>query len=851
MKRLLFILYVTLAAVCSMQAGQVSETDARQVADSFFHQKSSRFTAQSGPAATQLVYTAESNRFYVYNHGGRGGFVIVAGDDRLPQVLGYGDKGDFTALSMPPAVRYWMDVMNRQIAYLQSHGDAVVHRPAMQETAVAPLLTTQWDQGAPYNNYCPTYDIPNGGTSRAVTGCVATAEAQVMNYYQWPPVGRGSHSYVCNVNDVTPTELTADYSQSVYRWDLMLDNYDESSPAESCDAVARLMSDVGISVDMGYGSSSGASEYAASQGLVRYFGYGNKCYWLDRDYYSAEEWDQFLYDELSQRRPVMYCGHAYDGGHAFVLDGFDNDGYIHVNWGWGGSYDGYFLVSFLAPTAGMNFQYIQDGLFGLVPETQVADVADVLYIRGGMVPVTQAAPLGTEVSVKIDQLLVQGNMLDTAGYDMRYNRKMYYALIPMSLGIFDKDGVERQSMQFNYKNYLSGWGSTGDQLNLSIPESLEDGEYKLKLAYSLDKGNHYDQSVSDYSGKETYVKLLVRNDTAYLSDCFLYNTYSLESMVVPRGITVDRPFNVQVKMSYEMPWGGSGDGPLGNVYLSILKDGQEVANSEMYEVMIPVNTDVTCDMQITAPSQWGVYDLVLKDESGNQMMRIEQWQGAEDVMATIFVLPICQELFEDFEGMTANNSTTDKNVEGNFITWSFNKSGVRAPGEGLCNGEHSVMMKKPSTIMTSQPLRHNFFMAQATFFNPSSTLAKYKLEYSVDGGSTWERAYTIDSLDVAEIPEKSQTLATWNLNLSSSQPAQFRIAMIGGGSGPTYVDDIVLYFIDQNGDVNGDGEINIADVNAVISAILTGEIRTAADVNGDGEVNIADVNAVITLILQG
>jgi len=267
--------------------------------------------------------------------------------------------------------------------------------------------------------------------------------------------------------------------------------------------------------------------------------------------------------------------------------------------------------------------------------------------------------------------------------------------------------------------------------------------------------------------------------------------------------------------------------------------------------MIPVNTDVTCDMEITAPSQWGVYDLVLKDESGNQMMRIEQWQGAEDVMATIFVLPICQELFEDFEGMTANNSTTDKNVEGNFITWSFNKSGVRAPGEGLCNGEHSVMMKKPSTIMTSQPLRHNFFMAQATFFNPSSTLAKYKLEYSVDGGSTWERAYTIDSLDDAEIPEKSQTLATWNLNLSSSQPAQFRIAMIGGGSGPTYVDDIVLYFIDQNGDVNGDGEINIADVNAVISAILTGEIRTAADVNGDGEVNIADVNAVITLILQG
>ena len=848
MKRFIILFCVTLATVCSLQAGHVNETDARKVADRFFSEKSPRLSAQPGSIATRLAYTAECDRFYVYENSARGGFVIVTGDDRLPRVLGYGDAGDFSSASLPPAVRYWMDEMNRQIAFLQSHDEVAAHRPAKRESVVEPLLTTSWDQGAPYNNYCPTYETVNGGTNRAVTGCVATATAQVMNYYEWPVVGTGSHSYTCNVNDVTLTELSADFSQSVYHWDLMLDIYDGNSSPESCDAVARLMSDVGISMDMGYGSSSGASEYAASRGLIRYFGYSDKCYWLSRDYYSAAEWDQFLVDELSERRPVMYCGYAFDGGHAFVLDGFNADGYYHVNWGWGGSYDGYFLVSLLAPTTGMNFEYGQDGLFGLVPAPRADEVDDVLYIRSGLVPVTTSVPLGSEAVLNIDQLLAEGNMLDTAGYDQMNNRKMYYALIPMSVGLFDMDGTALINQEFSYKQYLSGyWGPSGEQLRLALPESLTDGEYKVKLAYSMDEGAHYDKPVFDYSGKELYVKMLVVDGIAYLTDCFLYNTYSLESVVVPRGITIDRPFKTIVKLSYNRPW-TTGDGPLGNVYLSVLKDGESVANSELYEVMIPCNSEMTYEIEMTAPSQWGVYELVLNDESGNQMMKQDMWQGSEDVTTTIFVLPVCQELLEDFESMTANSSTSDKNVQGNFTTWNFNKSGVRAPGEGQCNGTNAVMMKKPSTLYTAQPLSHNFFMAQATFFNPTSTLAKYKLEYSLDG-STWNLAYTIDSLEVAEVPEKSQTLATWNLELTTAQPAQFRIAMIGGGSGATYVDDFTLYYTDRSGDVNGDGEVNIADINAIIDMILGDNIGNTGDVNGDGEVNIADINAIIDIIL--
>ena len=418
------------------------------------------------------------------------------------------------------------------------------------------------------------------------------------------------------------------------------------------------------------------------------------------------------------------------------------------------------------------------------------------------------------------------------------------------MGIFDKDGVERLNKQFPYKEYF-GWGAPPQEApNLDLPESLEDGEYQIKLAYSLDEGAHYDQPVFDYSGKEAYVKMIVRNDTAYLSDCFLYNTYSLESLEVPRGVTIDQPFTVTVKMSYNRPWGPA-DSPVGNVYLSILKDGHVVTNSELYEVMIPVNTEVTYEMQITAPEEWGVYELVLNDESGNQMMRIGQWMDSEDVMVTFFVLPICEELLEDFEAMPTSNSTSAQNVQGNFTTWSFNKSGVRAPGEGKCNGAHAVMMKLPSTISSTQPLSRNFFMAQATFFNPTAVDSKYKLEYSLDGGSTWNIANTMYNLEAVEVESKGQVLATWTLDLTADQPALFRIAMIGGGNGTTYVDDIVLYYTDQlAGDVNGDGEVNIADVNVIIDMILKGINESKGDVNGDGEVNIADVNAIIAIILS-
>ena len=855
MKRLLFLLFaVTMLVPCMMHGTPVSIADARRVADGFFTSASHRLPASGDQSMTRLAYTAPQGRFFVFDRGARSGFVIVSGDDRLPQVLGYGAEGDFSSPTLPPAVQYWMEFLNRQIAFLQSHGDVAIHHPAHRAQAVGPLLTSQWDQVAPYNNYCPTY----GAGTRSMTGCVATAMAQVMNYYQWPPVGRGSHSYYCYINynyNVDPIELSADFSQSIYRWDLMLDSYDENSSDESCDAVARLMSDVGISIDMSYGRTSGSTEEKALMALKRYFGYSGKSYLLHREEYSATQWDQFLVDEISKGRPVLHSGKQDDrhAGHEFVLDGFDSDGYFHVNWGWSGLFDGYFLVSLLNPGS-YDFNAFQGGIFGLVPETQDDEVDDVMHVQGILIPNLSSAPLGTAISLS-SMIFAEGNMMDTIGYEENeYGYQLYYTQLPMKLSLYDQDGLEVRSVDFSVRYYFDFYEmASGADVFIDLPQSLEDGEYSFKVSTPLGSSENYENMMMDYSsGKELYVKMSVCNDTAYFRDSFLYHTYGVKSFNIQQGVKINEAFNVDVTLDYivhGLPEDMQDEGPIGKVYLSLLKDGIEVSTSPMCEVQVTTNSEKTYVMQLTAPSQTGIYHLVLNDEAGNRIVKNNGYLNTlVDFYTTVYVLPSCQELVEDFETMTANNSTSDKDVPGRFTTWSFNKSGVRAPGDGKCNGINSVMMKKPSSVYTTQPVAHNFFLAQATFFNPTSTTAKYKLEYSLDGGASWQMAYSIDSLDNVEIAGKSCLTAVWNLNLTSSQPATFRISMIGGGTAATYVDDIALYYIDLTGDVNGDGEVNITDVNVIINLIITGLDNPRGDVNGDGEINITDINAVINII---
>lgn len=220
-------------------------------------------------------------------------------------------------------------------------------------------------------------------------------------------------------------------------------------------------------------------------------------------------------------------------------------------------------------------------------------------------------------------------------------------------------------------------------------------------------------------------------------------------------------------------------------------------------------------------------------------------------------------LVENFETMPVTTSTTDSDVEGVFATWNFNKSGVRAPGEDKANDENSVMMKLPSLFYSTTPVYYNIYMASLVVFNSSTTVAKFSLEYSVkddaEGNPIWVTAQSAKGTETAEAPGKATTNCYWFLDLKNTQPAKFRIYMRGGNKNTaTYVDDFTLYYSGEEGgpvvepdvDVNGDGEVTVADVNKVIESILSSNFIERCDVNGDGEITVADINKIIEAILH-
>ena len=301
----------------------------------------------SGDAALRPVYTQSAGSLpaaYVFDT--RSGYMVVSADDVAAPLLGYADEGSFDAANIPDNLRYWLESYASEIAWARDNGvEPARSRASRADRApIAPLVKTQWNQGSPYNNYCPIY---NG--SRSVTGCVATAMAQVMKYYNYPAKGTGSHSYTTKTLKISQS---MDFSSTSFRWTSMADSYGSFSSTSQKNAVATLMHACGVSVDMDYTpNESGAPSMNVASALANYFGYDKGVRYLMRDYYGMAEWEELVYNQLVEFGPVQYSGSNTSAGHSFVCDGYSADGYFHFNWGWGGMSHGYFLLSALDPTS--------------------------------------------------------------------------------------------------------------------------------------------------------------------------------------------------------------------------------------------------------------------------------------------------------------------------------------------------------------------------------------------------------------------------------------------------------------------------------------------------------------------
>lgn len=351
---------LSVAAVCIAQP--VSEEQAGSIALQFLSGSGSSMNAQSrGNQALDIAYTAQTgsdNDFYVFNRQG-GGFVIVSADERTAKpVLAYSYEGSFDAGNIPPAQEDILSGYRQQIDYARKNmapASEVLKRSSPAGTVIVePMIKTKWNQNAPYNKLCPTVD---GRKTQA--GCVACAMAQIMNYWHWPERGHGSHR---NMLDNT---LYVDFNESVYGWDNMALFYTADSSQVKIDAVSKLMYDCGMSVDLDYPINSTYS-LLIPQALMDYFNYSSRARKIEKEL--TENWDSVIAAELDAGRPVLYSGVDESGGHAFICDGYDSEGYFHFNIGWGGDGDGFYLTDAVLGEglSGLNSQ--QAAIIGIYPD---------------------------------------------------------------------------------------------------------------------------------------------------------------------------------------------------------------------------------------------------------------------------------------------------------------------------------------------------------------------------------------------------------------------------------------------------------------------------------------------------
>ena len=221
-----------------------------------------------------------------------------------------------------------------------------------QSTAVEPMLKTTWGQGAPYNELCPTV---GNSAEHYVTGCVATAMAQIMNYHQHPVQGNDYQSYRFVPQQGESVRLSANFGETTYLWNDMLDSYSEDGyTTAQAQAVATLMLHCGVAMQMQYSpSGSGAFTYEAAVAMHHFFCYNENIQFLNRDYFTDSEWLQLLHKELEAGRPVLYSAASGGYGHAFVIDGINEQGQVHVNWGWNGDANGYYDLNEMNPRSYM------------------------------------------------------------------------------------------------------------------------------------------------------------------------------------------------------------------------------------------------------------------------------------------------------------------------------------------------------------------------------------------------------------------------------------------------------------------------------------------------------------------
>ncbi|MDD4142649.1 MAG: C10 family peptidase [Bacteroidales bacterium] len=388
MKKIVLSFVVLVALSLNVIAEGVNPNTAREAAHNFLTLKCNS-KALKNAQSFDLVYTQvnkmadrqQITTFYVFNVDDRG-FVIVSANDLVIPVLAYSDESIFNPEDLSPSLSWWLEEYSSQIVSaiedntryesVSEQWDELLTgniKPSKNTTSVEPFVTTLWNQTKYYNNLCPIDSAALTGNFRVRAGCVAIAMAQVINYYDYPAHGIGSHTYTYNPYGT----LSADYGNTPYQWELMPDSLNEGSSPEEVLAIATFVYNLGVSVEMMYGPTGSGSyvsggSHCADGELASTFSFGNTVS-VQRSSYGTTAWLDLIQGEIDESRPVLYRG-SYTSGHAFVFDGYDDDDFFHVNWGWGGLTNGYYVIDDLTP-GNHNYNNSQAALIHVYPTGEI------------------------------------------------------------------------------------------------------------------------------------------------------------------------------------------------------------------------------------------------------------------------------------------------------------------------------------------------------------------------------------------------------------------------------------------------------------------------------------------------
>ena len=487
----------------------IDRNEALKQANAFLSSKGIPVRQSLDMAYAQPGKAAEARSlYYVFNVGNDKGFVIVAGDDAVSPILAYADRGDFSEREMAPAAKAMLESYAQQIEMIQQNPSLSV-AASTSYAAIAPMVETQWNQSEPYNYMCPTIE---GEAGRSVTGCVATAMAQIIYYHKHPveqtkaiPAYELSSRYV--IPGADPVTLNWDAMQLTYTGS-------EAEDDPSALAVAQLMVLCGKSVKMSYSSSaSGAASESVPAALKEYFDYDGAAHMVYRDEYANADWEKMIYDELAAKRPVYLSGTSVSGtsvvGHAFVCDGYDGEGLFHINWGWGGMSDGFFRLTLLNPddhgTGGNNgsggFNMDEGAIIGIQPN------------QGGTSQ--EVAQMTLDYFAATEETVTRNSVYGSFSVPVNascWNNTSQTLSVELGLAYYDESNemVGEPSGLGSY-SLDTGYGLSYDGQQLSMGDGILDGTYYVKFVHKV---NGSDEWTLMKNADKYYLELQVKGNTA-------------------------------------------------------------------------------------------------------------------------------------------------------------------------------------------------------------------------------------------------------------------------------------------------------------------------------------------------